>query len=52
VITARLTVCQVQVQSLQLPGDDRRDLAARCESEVRGTTSHAVHVAGQHALVA
>jgi 1-acyl-sn-glycerol-3-phosphate acyltransferase len=52
VITARLTVCHVQVQSLQLPGDDRRDLAARCESEVRGTTSHAVHVAGEHALVA
>lgn len=37
VITARLTVCHVQVQSLQLPGDDRRDLAARCESAVRGT---------------
>ena len=52
VITARLTVCHVQVQSLQLPGDDRRDLAARCESAVRGTTSHEVHVAGQHALVA
>jgi 1-acyl-sn-glycerol-3-phosphate acyltransferase len=52
VITARVTVCHVQVQSLQLPGDDRRDLAARCESAVRGTTSHAVHVAGQHALVA
>jgi hypothetical protein len=52
VITSRLTVCHVQVQSLQLPGDDRRDLAARCESEVRGTTSHAVHVAGEHALAA
>jgi 1-acyl-sn-glycerol-3-phosphate acyltransferase len=37
VITARLTVCHVQVQSLQLPGDDRRDLTARCESAVRGT---------------
>jgi hypothetical protein len=42
----------VKVQSLQLPGDDRRDLAARCESAVRGTRSRAVHVAGQHALVA
>jgi 1-acyl-sn-glycerol-3-phosphate acyltransferase len=52
VITARLTVCHVQVQSLQLPGDDRRDLAARCESAVRGTTSHALHVAGRHALAA
>lgn len=37
VITARLTVCHVHVQSLQLPGDDRRDLAARCEAAVRGT---------------
>ena len=36
VITARLTVCHVQVQSLQLPGEDRRDLAARCEAAVRG----------------
>lgn len=36
VITARLTVCHVQVQSLQLPGESRRDLAARCEAAVRG----------------
>ncbi|MCW2560031.1 MAG: 1-acyl-sn-glycerol-3-phosphate acyltransferase, partial [Mycobacterium sp.] len=52
VITARRTVCHVQVQSLQLPGDDRRDLAARCESAVRGTSSRPVHVTGGHELVA
>lgn len=52
VITARLTVCHVQVQSLQLPGDDRRDLSARCESAVRGTGPQAVAVTGGHALVA
>jgi 1-acyl-sn-glycerol-3-phosphate acyltransferase len=52
VLAARLTVCHVQVQSLQLPGDDRRDLAARCEAAVRGTTGQAAHVDGGHALVA
>lgn len=35
-VTARRTFVKVQVESLQLPGDDRRDLAARCESAVRG----------------
>ncbi len=45
VITARLTVCHVQVQSLQLPGDERRDLAARCEAAVRGAAAP-VTVAG------
>lgn len=35
VITARRTVCHVHVGSLQLPGDDRRDLALRCEAAVR-----------------
>ena len=49
VITARLTVCHVQVESLQLPGGDRRDLAARCEAAVRGDTSRRAH---GHALVA
>ena len=49
VITARLTVCHVAVQSLQLPGDDRRGLAARCEAAVRGTDTRP---AGDHALVA
>jgi 1-acyl-sn-glycerol-3-phosphate acyltransferase len=49
VITAQLTVCHVQVQSLQLPGDDRRDLSSRCEAAVRGTS---VPTAGAHELVA
>ena len=49
VITARLTVCHVRVESLQLPGGDRRDLAARCEAAVRGDTSRRAH---GHALVA
>jgi 1-acyl-sn-glycerol-3-phosphate acyltransferase len=49
VITAKLTVCHVQVQSLQLPGDDRRDLSARCEAAVRGTSAP---TAGAHELVA
>ena len=51
VITARLTVCHVQVQSLQLPGDDRRDLAARCEAAVRGTSATSA-ATERHALVA
>ncbi len=38
-VTARRTVCHVQVQSLQLPATDRRDLAARCEAAVRGEES-------------
>jgi 1-acyl-sn-glycerol-3-phosphate acyltransferase len=55
VITARLTVAHVAVQSLQLPGENRRDLAARCEAAVRGTDggrTAAVHQPGGHALVA
>ena len=39
----------VQVESLQLPGTDRRDLAARCEAAVRGDTDRRAH---GHALVA
>lgn len=38
-ITARRTVAHVQVQSLQLPGENRRDLAVRCELAVRGPAS-------------
>ncbi|TFV60358.1 1-acyl-sn-glycerol-3-phosphate acyltransferase [Mycobacterium sp. PS03-16] len=49
VITARRTVCHINVESLQLPGDDRRDLAARCEAAVRGA---APAPADAHALVA
>jgi 1-acyl-sn-glycerol-3-phosphate acyltransferase len=48
-VTARRTVVHVQVESLQLPGDDRRDLAARCEAAVRGDDSRR---ANGHALVA
>jgi 1-acyl-sn-glycerol-3-phosphate acyltransferase len=33
---ARHTIVGVEVQSLQLPGSGRRDLAARCEMAVRG----------------
>lgn len=35
-ITARRTIAHLHVESLQLPGECRRDLAARCESAVRG----------------
>ncbi|MET0699355.1 MAG: lysophospholipid acyltransferase family protein [Mycobacterium sp.] len=38
-IVARRTIVSVHVESLQLPGDDRRALAARCETAVRGTPS-------------
>jgi 1-acyl-sn-glycerol-3-phosphate acyltransferase len=48
-VTARRTVVHVQVESLQLPGTSRRDLAARCEAAVRGDTSRPMH---GHALVA
>ena len=48
-VTARRTVVHVQVQSLQLPGEDRRDLTARCEAAVRGAASRRGH---GHALVA
>ena len=34
---ARHTVVGVEVRSLQLPGPGRRDLATRCEAEVRGS---------------
>ena len=48
-ITAQRTIARVQVESLQLPGGDRRDLATRCESAVRGDVSRRGH---GHALVA
>jgi 1-acyl-sn-glycerol-3-phosphate acyltransferase len=48
-ITAQRTIVHVQVESLQLPGSDRRDLAARCEAAVRGDSSRRGH---GHALVA
>ena len=48
-VTARRTIVHVQVESLQLPGTDRRDLAARCETAVRGDGDRRAH---GHALVA
>ncbi|WP_102142998.1 lysophospholipid acyltransferase family protein [Mycobacterium hubeiense] len=48
-ITARRTVVHVRVESLQLPGDDRRDLALRCEAAVRGDSLPRAHA---HELVA
>ncbi len=48
-VTTRRTVARVHVESLQLPGTDRRDLANRCETAVRGDTTK--HTSG-HALVA
>lgn len=48
-LTARRTVCHVRVQSLQLPGPDRRELAARCEAAVRGEVPRRAH---GHALAA
>ncbi|HZN78853.1 MAG TPA: lysophospholipid acyltransferase family protein [Mycobacterium sp.] len=48
-VTARRTVVHVQVESLQLPGTSRRDLAARCEAAVRGDATLRGH---GHALVA
>jgi len=48
-VTNRRTVVHVQVESLQLPGTSRRDLAARCEAAVRGDASRCGH---GHALVA
>jgi hypothetical protein len=48
-VTAQRTIVHVQVESLQLSGSDRRDLAARCEAAVRGDASRRAH---GHALVA
>jgi 1-acyl-sn-glycerol-3-phosphate acyltransferase len=50
-ITAQRTVVRVHVESLQLPGADRRDLANRCELAVRGHATRAAREHG-HALVA
>jgi 1-acyl-sn-glycerol-3-phosphate acyltransferase len=34
-LVARRTVARVYVESLQLPGDDRRELARRCQAAIR-----------------
>ena len=36
VVRTRVTVVEMTVESVQLPGDCRRELAARCEQAVRG----------------
>lgn len=36
-MVARRTVARIYVESLQLPGDDRRELARRCQAAVRAT---------------
>ncbi len=38
-LVARHTVAQVYVESLQLPGADRRELARRCQAAIRTTTA-------------
>jgi len=44
-LVARRTVARVHVESLQLPGDDRRELARRCQAAIRmPATSHPGHV--------
>src|SRR3984885_1279360 len=49
-LTVRRTLALVQVESLQLPGTDRRALAGRCQSAVGvGADGHAGH---PHVLVA
>lgn len=42
-VRTRRTVVAVRVESLQLPGTSRRELAARCESAVRGEAAPALH---------
>jgi 1-acyl-sn-glycerol-3-phosphate acyltransferase len=49
-VTARLTVAHVQVEALQLPGENRRDLARRCQQAVRGAVAQPG--AHEHALAA
>lgn len=38
-LTVRRTLARVQVEALQLPGGDRRDLAGRCQSAVAAAAS-------------
>lgn len=57
VITTRRTVCHIHVESLQLPGEDRKDLATRCEAAVRGDAARSAQVTSSgcgegHVLVA
>ncbi|BBZ05191.1 1-acyl-sn-glycerol-3-phosphate acyltransferase [Mycolicibacterium chitae] len=49
-VVARRTVVHVRVESLQLPGTDRRELAGRCETAVRA--AGVAPVPAGHALAA
>jgi 1-acyl-sn-glycerol-3-phosphate acyltransferase len=49
-LTVRRTVARVHVESLQLPGTNRRDLARRCQTAIRVVAP--VHPGDGHALVA
>jgi 1-acyl-sn-glycerol-3-phosphate acyltransferase len=43
-MVARRTVAKIYVESLQLPGDDRRELARRCQAAIRVTSApHSDH---------
>jgi 1-acyl-sn-glycerol-3-phosphate acyltransferase len=49
-MVARRTVARIYVESLQLPGDDRRELARRCQAAIRVTVMpHSGH--GQRSSV-
>jgi 1-acyl-sn-glycerol-3-phosphate acyltransferase len=49
-MVARRTVARIYVESLQLPGDDRRELARRCQAAIRATVMpHSDH--GQRSSV-
>lgn len=48
IMAARLTVVEIDVPSLQLPGHDRRDLARRCEAAVRETPADAIRPSLAH----
>ena len=48
IASARVTVAQVHVEALQLPGDHRRELARRCQEAVRGSSAPRP----EHSLVA
>jgi 1-acyl-sn-glycerol-3-phosphate acyltransferase len=49
-MVARRTVARIYVESLQLPGDDRRELARRCQAAIRATAvPHSDH--GQRSSV-
>jgi 1-acyl-sn-glycerol-3-phosphate acyltransferase len=49
-VTAPRTLARVHVESLQLPGTDRRDLASRCHTAARSTSLQ--HPGRRRALVA